>query len=534
MTLDPARDHVLRDAINLAQSIEGDARPDLVVVQELDEGVLSVDTARASVPVVAARPDSVIVAEPGGARVARRANTGTAPEAVATFVSSTRDWLCQTYSRPLPGGRLTQEVSREQFANLLLDVVRERTEAEVAVINRAAVRAPPGLFPVTGGLTPLTVSAAIPFDDTVQVTTIRGSVLRAFVTASRASTFYVRGVTVDGSNVRVNGRALEDTQEYHLATTGFIAGLGANGIAASGVDFDTYGTQSLQDSLLGWLGTARTGNILDAPVDPAENTRWYLRLTVDGTFTSVNIRNLAQDTYNDTQLTRAEATNLKLDAQFFASADHPRFGFQNLLRVEYGLGRNQPIGGADTGFVETRDLISNRANITWRVFRGERRWFQPLPDAEGYIESEFDPPGNGGRDFHHLQLRPTIGARFDLTDRLYFRLGAGLDWEVFEPDSVVKGVVVTRLELNPGRLFSIGDRVVEGRFFADLSFRNPWDDMNMFIRAGAQLSIPLFRPLALTLGYEIFGRAFNDLPFAIAGDATVGLKVTLDRSIQTF
>lgn len=547
--IDPRFHHELEQALAVAEAFEPGQGPDVIVVHDLPAGTAAVQTARSGVPVVSTRAGNAVVLEPSATRVSRAARSGAAPEVVTGFVNSTRQWLCSTYAQPLAGGHLQAELSRDGFANLFLDVLRDQAEADVAIINRGAVKQPPGLFPLNGSITPLSLAAALPFEDSLHVARVTGAVLKALATSSRAGSFYLRGVVVDGGAVRVNGRLIDDAQSYRIITTGFVA-TGGDGGVGDGVDYERFGSANAQEAFLGWLRTPREGDITHAPRDPADHTRWNFRWTTDLNFASTSIANNpytgASLQYTDPQLSRAQSINLRLDSLFRADADHPYFTWENGLRVQYGRASVTPApdmmtpNPAQGPFDENLDLISYTTSFAFRWFRGARKWYHPLPVALGYVETEFDgPPTPRNPDFHHLTLRPTVGARFELLERMTLNLTAGMNWIDALAPSQVNGskpefALVGSLVARPGTLFTIGGRNIDGGFSVEYTLSDPGGIDNQILRASGRLSIPLFNPLQLTLGYDLYGRTFGGQAWGLGHDATIGLRIAFSRSVQLF
>ena len=164
---------------------------------------------------------------------------------------------------------------------------------------------------------------------------------------------------------------------------------------------------------------------------------------------------------------------------------------------------------------------------------------------------DLPPPDDFGnrRLFHHLQVRPTAGATFQLLPRLNLDLGAGMDLpEVFAPADDRRSSPVfnllARVSASQGRIFQIGDRDVTGSFSVEASFRDPGDTQDLIVRGSAQISIPLFAPLNLTLGYDIYARNVTapfvngmrpvNPGFAFAGDGLIGLQIAFTRALQTW
>ncbi len=547
--VDPRARHEVEQALALAELFEPGRGPDAMVVHDLPAGTSAILTARSGVPIVATRPGDALVLEPEAARVSRPARTGTTPALVTAFVQSTRQWLCSTYASPLAGGHLSSELSRDAFAGLFLDVLRDLARADVAVINRGAIRQPIGLFPMRGSITPLSIAAALPFEDSLHVARVTGAVLKALATAARGEGFYLRGVSVVGGAVKVNGRLIDDAQQYRIITTGFVA-TGGDGGVGDNVEYERFLTTSAQETFLGWLRQPREGDILHAPSDPAEHTRWNFRWTTDLGFSSTTIA--ANPfvgtglTYTDPQLSRAQSLNLRLDMLARADADNPYFTWDNGLRLQYGRASVTPspsmatMSPAPGPFDENQDLISYNTALAWRWFRGDRKWFHPLPVALGFVETEIDgPPTPRNPDFHHLTLRPTVGARFELLDRMTLNLTAGMNWmESLAPTQVTGSkpefAVVGSLVARPGTLFTVGGRNIDGGFSVEYTLSDPGNSDSQILRASGRLSIPLFQPLQITLGYDLYARTVNGQSWGLGHDTTIGLRIAFSRSVQLF
>jgi hypothetical protein len=83
-----------------------------------------------------------------------------------------------------------------------------------------------------------------------------------------------------------------------------------------------------------------------------------------------------------------------------------------------------------------------------------------------------------------------------------------------------------------------------GGFSVEASFRDPGDTQDLIVRGSAQISIPLFAPLNLTIGYDVYARNVTapfvngtrpaNPGFAFAGDGMIGLQIAFTRALQTF
>jgi hypothetical protein len=230
-----------------------------------------------------------------------------------------------------------------------------------------------------------------------------------------------------------------------------------------------------------------------------------------------------------------------------ADAFHPRYRLENGIRLLYGATVSTPAGMPST-LIETADLITGRSTAVWRGLLSARRvWYRPRPYVDTYVESEFTRPTQRG--YHHLELRPTIGVRFEASDRLALNIGGGLSWEVFAtpidltpPGNPAAPIFNVGYTLRPGKFFSIGTRNAEGETSLDVALRDPFGQMAAQIRFRARVSIPLFEPIALTLSYEMYARynryfdgdGFVRGDWAMSSDVNLGLKLTFARALQAF
>jgi hypothetical protein len=532
---DPVASASLTDALGMARSLPREERPDVIFVQDLSGDLATVEVERgAALRVFATEAGEVLetsLPSPETPRVL--APDGDAPPAVTALADRVGESLCVIARDPLPGGTLTQPLDRAAMTTLLLDVMREATESEVAVINRGAVR-PLATFPLRERVSRVDVMAAMPFDDTVRVARMKGETLAAFMRDARSSHFAVRGVEADGEGFTVNGRPLVPEQMYRVVTTGFVADGGDGGFGEEEIRFEIVGHEGPRDLLLRWLSTPREGDITTAPVDPARRTRWTFRAVIDASWSETSIANTAN--YQDPQLVRSQGTAIQVDGEVHIDAEQPRYTFENLLRLRLGYQRTIE-GTDDTGLLKVADLIALRDQFAWRGVWRTRRWFHPVPYVESYLESEFSPPDPSllARDFHHLQWRPTGGVRFELPRSASINFGAGVDWETLEPGARPLAVGVARAELPPTTLFTIQDRAIEGQLYTEVAWREPWsDDHQALVRLNARLSVPVIEPLALTVSYDLFARQRASDPWSVAHDINLGVRLDLVRTLQLF
>lgn len=542
------------DALHLATELPEGARPDVMLVNDVSNEFNSLEASRSGVAVVATRTGRAVAVELNGARLAREARAGAAPAEVTALATGTHTWLCETQNRSLVGAHLAAPMDRDGFTEFFLNVLRDETETEVAILNRGAVQGRE-LFPLTGGITALQLAAMLPFDDQLYVGRVRGSVLKALATSPRAAGLMIRGVTVRGGTVKINGRDVEANTWYRVSTTRFMVEGGEGGIGgdAETVELEPFGTQGPREFIAAWLDRPHEGDITQIPVDPARRTRWTFNASIDLGFNLVNVANPAGSAvagttiqpYGDAQLTRSDTMAVRGDLQLFANADHPNWNWRNAFRARYG---RASVGG-DEEFKENLDLLTLRSNFTYTGLSSGTHWYVPTPDAEIYAETEFDsaPRTDGvvigsANDYHHFQLRPTLGAQFTFNDNIIARLAAGMDYkEVLQPETTPSYVLLARVTVSPWEVFTLRGRAVTWNAEAEFAVRQAFSDSangnnarDGQLRLNTRLAVPIVSALSLTISYDLFGRLARGNELGVAHDVTLGLAYTWARAVQTF
>ncbi len=535
---EPDRNEPLKDTLELSVAL-GATGPDLLLVNRISSALTAALPPGSRTRIVATRRNSVVRHVLGQVEPDEPPRAEPPPEVTALDRQGTT-LLCRELSRGYPGGKLSTPLHRDAFTSLLLDLMRTRADADVAIINRGAI-GNGGLFPIRKVVTPLQLYAALPFENRLMVTRMRGPALRSWATSANAALFASRGLTVVDGEVKVNGRPVSDALTYEVTTTDFVAEGGHGGLG-EGLEFEQVGAQTVRELLSEFLSIERSVDPRKVLPDPADSTRWVFRYSLDGAFTSTNVHN-PQTRFSDPQLARVPAVTLRIDTEGRADADDPSYTFENGVRLRYAtVSTDAP--DAPTGFVENLDVITGRSTLTLRYLRPEKaRWYHPLPFIETYVESEIDRPET--REYHHLELRPIAGARLDLADRLALYLGVGGSWEVLArreqmvpPGAPAVPVAVAGWILRPRPIFTLADRVIEADSTLDLVYRDPFGNAGVQLRANVKFSVPIFRAVALTLGYDFFGRYAPAGPdaeqtFGTSGDILLGLKVSFWEALQT-
>jgi hypothetical protein len=382
---------------------------------------------------------------------------------------------------------------------------------------------------------------ALPFENELRRTTLRGDALKAFVEGPRAGEFYVRGVEKRGSDWFVAGRPLDLRADYRVVTTDYVAEGGQGGIGAG--KFAAVGTETTRDALGRFLEIARDGDATRAPIDPANRTRWTLSYRLQLDVTSVTVANPDPAIFTDTQLARGQALSLVGETEFRAFGDHPSFTFENQLRLRYGLLNTITPQGQSSGFVDNVDLIAARSLFYYRRLFGRRpEWYYPLPYADVYLESEFTRPAT--RAYHHLMLQPTAGVRWELAAPFAVYVGGGFTWETLArasdlvpPAAPLAFVLVAGWQLRPFKLVQLGERAVEVETNLDAFIRDLGANTQATLRGRVRLVIPVFSIFALTTTYDLFLRIVQIAgarEVGYSGDIYLGLQISYGQALQAF
>jgi hypothetical protein len=177
---------------------------------------------------------------------------------------------------------------------------------------------------------------------------------------------------------------------------------------------------------------------------------------------------------------------------------------------------------------------------------GPPKWYLPRPYADLYLESELTRPDT--RPYHHLQLLPQGGVRFELVPTFSLYVGGGMTWEVFAradqltpPVPPAAGVLVGGWLLKPTRLVQLGERWVELESNLDVFARDLGGPAQVQARGRVRLFFPLFSILSLTATYDVFLRyvrtggvgAWKD-QVGVSNDVYVGLSVAIGQAFQSF
>lgn len=519
------------DALTLALELPEDGRPDLLLLA--GEGEMLFARPATVVPAIAAAPagDAVevliregllragyeMVAQPLGGR---GVDVG---RPVRRLVQRIGDDYCEQWGSRLGSGTLSRPIDHAALAELAGRIVLDATDADVAILNLDAVdrRWRPGR---EGALTASDVYVALEYDEPIVVADVSSVWLAEVARRSAQRRLVTPGLTPDGLGARVLGRPLQARASYRVATLRFLASGGDDALPPlpSGAVWRPIERGTLRSLVLERLGPETDRDPRDVVSDPRDAPEWIAQGTIDGSFSGSSIDNPSG--YTSALLNRGSTIALGLEVNLRADATAPAWSWENVGVLRYRAQWAPSAPGMAGAFQEAVDQIQVRSLGAWRGLR-ERPgdWYVPDPFIEVFAESELSEPM--GRGWHWFLVRPTIGARFPLTNELELKLAVGIQAQVLDPAAEVEGGLGSTITLRPWDLARIEERhiTVQGLvdwFIVDLGDQNRWQ-----LRGSVDATFDLIGPFALTLGVRVYAQQENGNQVGLALDATAGLRL---------
>ena len=554
-------------ALALSRVLPADARPDLVLLPDAGADLLFARPATVRPALAAPAPGSALVVRvsrtaPLASDVAPPRLDGQAdalrggldlvatplaapPNAVAApvaaFARAVGEAYCRAFDTPVAGGRLdpARPMDTPAMAELTARLVREFTGADVAILNPSAVAS--GFAP--GDPRELTASdlyVALEYDEPLMVADVpvdwllkvrQRSLVRGLLTPGLADKA-PDAARMTHDQLRVRGRKPVGDATYRVATIRFLAAGGDDALPAlpEGVAWRTLSAggaggemryQSLRDAALAVLGRPSERDPRDVREDPDASPEWVLSAQLDGDFAGASVSN--PDGQEAALLSTRTAATIGGDITLAASATSPRFSWESTF---FGVFRTQWTSASTDsgGFVEANDQLQLRTMASWRGLREDPAdvWI-PDPYLEVFVESELTEPDT--RDWHWLLVRPTLGARFPLTDKLDLKVQGGLQASPLNPDGVVEPGLGMLVSLRPVLLAGTLKRGLrlDGQldfFWLDFLDQDRWQT-----RGQLNVALDLGGPFALTFGTVFYAQDDAARAMGLALTATAGLRV---------
>jgi 2',3'-cyclic-nucleotide 2'-phosphodiesterase (5'-nucleotidase family) len=555
LTDGPRDVRALAELDELARKLAGGAAPDLL----LGAGLADDDSGR-TVRLLRRDGAPPVIGSPAGTAgvsVVRIAGGEIGVDAVATapnrtdaatekLLAITTDAYCAHAAQPLAPAPIRGSLTRDDFVRYVLEVMRRRAGAEIALVNQAFVKHAP--FPIGGTFTQGDLERALPYGAVIGAARVPGPVIDSLLGPALGNPkLAVVGLGHGAGGLEVNGRPLDKSREYRVATIGFVAGGGDGIFAPRALPFAPLpGAPDLRAAVADFLRGQTAAEDHDPTVSAATDfgrpavDRPLLVLLGDGEFDLADTSIANSAGYGDAQLTRAQQTSIKGEATLVAQIRHPVHVVDGRFDAQYGWARSQPPDmPAVSG--ESVDLITGIVTYTYRGLHDWRHFPRPaIPDpyARVWLESEFTRPDvtpTQPRTYHHLQLTNTAGAQLTLTPKLKVRGGAGAQSELLAPDGEGGGwhaVIEAGATLDPTAIATWGALAIKLEGLVDYDLIDPTDTRQHQLRATGKLSVPLVPSLFITIGLDVFAVQRQQAGWAESYDTTIGLRVHTDFAHQ--
>jgi 2',3'-cyclic-nucleotide 2'-phosphodiesterase (5'-nucleotidase family) len=549
----PRDARALDEVDGLMRHLAGTSAPDLL----LSAGLTDEDTGR-PVELIRRQGAPPAVGSPVGTRGVSRVRwadgeitVDTLPPAaiadpeVEARLRSIEEPFCLAASRPVAPAPIRGALSREQFVTYVLEVLRLRAGAEIAVINRDFVKRAP--FPLTGTVTEGDLQRALPYGAVIGAGRVQGPVVESLLGAALGNPKLAAvGLAKTKDGLKVNGRPVDKARAYTVATIGFVAAGGDGIFPPHSLPFTPLtGAVDLRASVAEFLRSKTAAEDGDPTVDVATDfgppavDRPLLVLLADGEldFSDTSISN--SPGYTDAQLTRAQQTSAKGEVTLVAQLRQPVHEADARFDAQYGWTRTQPAAMPAVS-AESVDLLTAIVSYSYRGLRDWRRFPRPaIPDpyVRVWLESELTRPEvtpTQLRGYHHLQLTPTAGGQLTLTPRLRVRAGAGAQSELLAPGAAGdwQAVIEVGATLDPTAIATWSALAVRLEGLINYDLVGPTETRQNQLRGTGKLSVPLLPTLFLTVGLDVFAVERQALGWGTSYDTTIGLRVHLDAAKQ--
>jgi hypothetical protein len=477
------------------------------------------------------------------------------PPPLADALARARGQMCERWAKvlgelPAPG------LDRAAATHLILDAMRDAAHAEIALLNSGAVS--------ERGLPLRTISTSavgdvLPFKAQVLASTLSGQeladALQKYAGQEPGQRLRIRGLRKKDGNLLVNGRPLNPTTRYRVATIDFLAA-GGNGLLPEKFlpASRTIVSEDLREVVLDHLLRHTEPGAAPPPLGLERRPLWRAALDLGVDLQSVSVSN-PDNTYDRPQLVRQPSIAYKLDGNLRAEMDHPIHLVQLTLRTQYGQSWLRTTPPADMTTMpmpssapvsqwigqETANLINLLLLYSYRGF-SERRPRLPTPYLSLGLETEFHRPDK--RDYLHFELSAALGMRLALPASISATLGAGVRSELLaDRDSAdpteralaqARLLLTTQIEMPKRALLPRLGNALLGEFLVSYSFTDLTLLRTHELRGTGKLYIALGRPLYLTVSTELYVYRDLDNPPGAALDLNVGLKVLLSGHRQQF
>lgn len=513
--------------LSIASKLSPEERPDFIL------------SARGGSEVMFARPMTqeppVIAAPIGGAAQIDLRNVGS-PEgldfrarmiapaeepapAVARYLEAVGARYCEAWGGALPGGALDRDLDAADLLALTASVGQAATGADLVILPRSAVVE--GFAPMRPRtLSRGDVEVGVALDDPYVLAEVDGKWLKALAKSADARKLLV----FPGLEVKDEGRPGERVTLFDatVADEGLFRVVTTRALERRGPPLPPAAkfhptSQRVRGALLAFLEVERAGDPRDVVLDPGDRMEWYGRLTADANFGGTVVRNPGG--YQESQLDRQDSLTLGVTSQADFGGVSREFGWENRFDLRYRVVRDEA-----KGTVEGDDFVSLLSRAKWLGFRAERpKIYVPEPFAEMYVESEFT---QGTRGFHHLFVRPTVGALFRLMEPVLLSVRGGFQFEALDPHRQLEPGFGFRLEAANLPVLSEGETKLVLRGFVDYFWASVGRRNTHTLRSTLDVSFALGKRFGAGVLLVVYGLRDEGRAFSVATNTTAFLRAS--------
>lgn len=503
----------------------GEDVPDLLMTSALDGDVRSMVLARVRVvpaPRSGAAVARVLVAH-GGVRVLSRGLIRAGEESTRE-VERLRRVNCRHLGARLT--RLEAPFTREDMTRYVLEVMRRRTQAEIAIINDGAFG---DGFPLVGPVDRLALRRALRIEDTLRVTGVLGANLVQLMPLLQNEDAAVLGL----GPTNAAGRKIDPTRRYRVVTVDFVANGGDGLMDPTLFDFQPVGPRPLRDLVAEYLRTEGG----DLKVQTPSLLGAYLSI-------SANLKSVAVDEgeqYEAPQLTRNDFIGVTAVGDLRLSADFDRNRLELHARTRYGISKDGRQPAAEIDDVTTGEL----SYLGRLAARGHAFW---VPDASAAVSLQTELTKPEETPFRRALLSAGVGPSWPLEERISLRVQLGMRRELFadrdSSDPAEARLAETRLAiLSTLEILRVDFPTDFGppvliTMRLDHAFDLTGDVRDNVFQGRLDIDVPITSRIAVTAGLEAYVQhrmeegASN--PIGAAFDTSLGLKTSGDLSMVLF
>lgn len=556
-------------ALRLAAELPEDGRPDLILVSQQDELLFARPQTVRPVLVGPSESDAVEV------RIRDSLEIHDGYEFLAQPLSGrgisvaepVRDWIedigapyCEAWGHPLAGAPLEEPLDAAGMRDLVAEIIRDRTGADLAIINRQVIDRL-WVQAQEGALTASDIYIALQYDEQLAVADVDERWLERLIinAEEREGELTISGMSWSGTRlrrfVRVGGHYTDGRARYRVVTIQFLAQGGRGLLPELGAlgEWERVEDTSLRQMVLDYLQTPREEDPREALPEAEGTLEWTFRADADLTFSGSSIESPRQrctdemlaatpelcdadgfviddagarsPAYASSQLSTSDLITLGLNLNLAANAAAPDWTWTNTGSFLYQTAWTEPTGAMGNSFVEAADQIRARSTLSWRGARtgNPDSWFIPDPTADVFVETEFTEPGERG--YHWFLLRPTLGVRFQFTTKFQLQLMGGMQTQVLDPQAELQGGFGATLTLSPWVMFRYDLRTANLEFTFDYFVTMSDTQTQGTLRGTLGTSYDLAGPLALTLNANVFVQHQSEQDVGAAISVTAGIRL---------